>query len=93
MRKSRNHEFHDMPSNALASTLLANVTEATLRRLVFALILAVPSARRRCIKILFGAILMGIILGGFTIYYAARVFDSYLGSTIAREKVIPAKGE
>jgi hypothetical protein len=93
MRKSRNHEFHDMPGNALASTLLANVTEATLQRLIFALILAVPSARRRCIKILFVAIIMGVILGGFTIYYAARVFDSYLGSTIAKEKVMPDKGE
>jgi len=93
MRKIRNREFQDLPSNALASTLLANVTEATLRRVVFALILAVPSARRRCLKILLSALLVGIILGGISFYYLSRVYGSYRGGAIVREEVLPEQGE
>ena len=85
------HEFHAMPSSALASTLLAGVTEKSLRGIVFGLIFSVPSVRRRCIKILITTFFIGVILGGFTLYYASRAFDSYLGNTLAREKVSPDK--
>jgi hypothetical protein len=92
-RSSSDREFHAIPSNALASTILAGVTEETLRSFIFGLIWALPSVRRRYIKILICVLLIGIILGGVTIYYVSGLFDSYLGGTLAREKVMQDKNE
>lgn len=97
MRKNRFEgsgypEFRELPSSMIASAL-ANVTEATLGRAVFTLILTVPSARRRYFKILLITLLLGAILGGLTFYYAPRVFDYYLGSALAGEKAAPDRAE
>jgi len=92
-RGSHDHEFHVMPGNALASTILSGVTEEALRSFVFGLIWAVPSVRRRCIKILIIILLLGVMLGGFTIYYVSGLFDSYLGGALAGEKALTDKNE
>jgi hypothetical protein len=92
-RRSHDYEFHAMPSNALASTIISGLAEETVRSFVFGLIWAVPSVRRRCIKVLITTLLLGVMLGGFTIYYVSGLFDSYLGGSLAREEALPDKNE